>query len=66
MRFWLRPILDRMIVGLVPLDGDPGHREPAVLGNDFCRVVPPAPPPLRPRVDEAVWIPSTILFGPPL
>jgi len=66
MRAWLRSILDRLSVGLVPLDGDFGRREPAAKENDPCQEVQPARPALRPLVDEAAWIPRTILYGPPL
>lgn len=66
MRAWLRPILDRLSAGLVPQDGDFGRREPAVEKEDPCPEVQPAPPAPRPWVDEAAWIPSTILYGPPL
>ena len=66
MRAWLRPIFDRLSAGLVPLDGDFGRRETAVEKNDPCPEVQPALRTPRPRVDEATWIPRTILFGPPL
>lgn len=66
MRAWLRPILGRLFVGLVPVDGDSGRREAADQDVDLCPVVRPCSPAFRPRSDEAVWIPSTIVFGPPL
>ncbi|MGH7544035.1 MAG: hypothetical protein ACREK7_08840 [Gemmatimonadota bacterium] len=66
MRAWLRTILDRLSVGLIPLDGDFGRRAPAG-GNHPCRELqadPAATP--RPPADEAAWIPRAILYGPPL
>ena len=66
MRAWLRPILDRINVGLIPLDGDFGRREVPPQEKDLCHEVPPALLAPRPRVEQAAWIPKTILFGPPL
>jgi hypothetical protein len=66
MRAWLRPILDRLFVGLVPVDGDSGRSEGADQDVDPCPMVRPRSTVSRPRSDEAAWIPSTILFGPPL
>jgi hypothetical protein len=66
MRAWLRPILDRFTVGLIPVDGDFGRRDVGSREEDPCRGVQPARRLPRPRVDQASWFPSTILFGPPL
>lgn len=64
MRAWLRPILDRLTAGLVPLDGDFGSREAAPQDEDPCHEVQPTLP--APRAEQSAWIPNTILFGPPL
>lgn len=67
MRAWLRLIVDRLIMGLVPLDGDFGKRPvPPADEDDPCPMMHPDPPRPRPRREEAAWIPNTILFGPPL
>jgi hypothetical protein len=66
MRAWLRPVLDRFFVGLVPLDGDFGGREPAAGRTKPCPETQPLPRRPGQRSDEAPWIPSTILYGPPL
>jgi hypothetical protein len=67
MRAWLRPIAHRLIMGLVPLDGDFGKRPaPAADESDRCPRIEPAPLRPRPPREEAAWIPNTILFGPPL
>lgn len=66
MRAWLRPVLDRLRAGLVPIDGDFGRREPASRKNDPCHQVQPVRHASHPPADEAAWIPRTILYGPPL
>jgi len=66
MRAWLRPILDRLIMGLVPLDGDIGRPAPAAEKIDPCPRVESVPLRPRPRSDQTAWIPNTILYGPPL
>lgn len=66
MRAWLRPIFDRLTIGLVPLDGDFGRREAGAREDARCRGVQPARRVPRQGVDQASWFPNTILFGPPL
>ena len=66
MHAWLRPLLDRLMVGLIPIDGDFGRRDAGSNADDFCCEVQPALHPLEREADEAAWIPRAILYGPPL
>lgn len=64
MYAWLRPILENLLIGLVPVDGDAGRPGSAVEACETCpgaRTVP-----ARPQTEEAAWIPRAILYGPPL
>jgi hypothetical protein len=65
MRTWLRTVFDRLIVGLVSIDGDLGRPGHEAKSDDPGHEAQPIPYARRPPVDESAWIPDTNLYGPP-
>lgn len=65
MQTWLRAILEHLMGGLVPVDGDYGRRAP-VQERDRCPDVEAVLPAQRPLPEETAWIPRATLYGPPL
>jgi hypothetical protein len=63
---WLRPVLERLIVGLVPVDGDFGRREAASNENNACPEVEAVERALSRETEDPSWIPRAVLYGPPL
>ncbi|MGH7570729.1 MAG: hypothetical protein ACREMK_02660 [Gemmatimonadota bacterium] len=64
MRAWLHPILDRLWLGLVPVDADFGRRKPLAEKDSTYAAKVQAEP--RPPARETEWIPRSILYGPQL
>lgn len=62
----LRLVLESLLTGIVPIDGDVGRRAHRPRKDEPCRRFQAIRPGPRRRVHETAWIPRTILFGPPL